>query len=298
MNIFQGIFSVAAIISTILFTTSCAEVLDQNQTSTPEQKLTIGILPDVDSVPFLIAQQKGFYNDEKIAVEIKQFKSAPERDAAFQTGNLDAVVSDMLAAEFLQAGGFEVESIMSTDGNYCLVVGNGNDPDEIAGKDIAVSKNTIIEYVTDKILEHGGINPNEVNKVIIPQIPVRLEMLSNGKLFAAALPEPMASIAIANGCTLVGSANELQINPGIFLATKKSATEKKSEFEKLFRAYNRAVEYLNTTPKDQYIDDVIQLSGFPEQSKETLSLPKYREATMPFEKDRVDVKNWLADRHE
>ena len=296
MNIFQGIFSIAAIISTIIFAASCGEVVDRGPMT--EQKLTIGILPDVDSVPFLIAQEKNFYADENLTVEIKQFKSAPERDAAFQTGNLDAVVSDMLAAEFLQAGGFDVESLMSTDGNYCLLVGNGNDPDAIIGKDIAVSKNTIIEYVTDKILENAGINPNEINKVVIPQIPVRLEMLSNGKLYAATMPEPMASIAIANGCTLIGSANELQINPGIFLATKKSADEKKSEFEKLFRAYNRAAEYLNSTSKDQYIDDVIRLAGFPEQSKEALSLPHYREASLPFKKDQDDVKNWLADRHE
>ena len=139
----------------ILFSTSCS-----SDSSTDDNKLTIGILPDVDSVPFLIAQQKNFFTDEGITVDIKQFKSASERDSAFQTGNLDAVVSDMLAAEFLQAGSFDVETLMSTDGNYCIILGNGQNGDEIIGKDVALSKNTIMEYVTDKILESKGINPN------------------------------------------------------------------------------------------------------------------------------------------
>ena len=292
---FEKFFVAAAIAIISIFSSGCGDEVasvDQNQT------LTIGILPDVDSVPFLIAQDRGFFKDAGVQVEIKQFKSAPERDAAFQTGNLDAVVSDMLAEEFLRNGGFEVEHLISTDGDYQLIAGVGNNPDEIAGKEVAVSKNTIIEYVADQILIRGGIDPNSIQKVIIPQIPARLEMLQNGKLFAATMPEPMASIAIGNGCTLSGSASELQINPGIFLAAKKSSEEKKDSFDKLFKAYNRATEYLNSTPREEYIDDVIRLSGFPDQAREFLSLPRYRVATPPTEKDRADVKSWLENHHE
>ncbi len=41
--------------------------------------------------------------------------------------------------------------------------------------------------VTDRMLKKNGIDPKEVNKVTIPQIPVRLEMLQNGQLAAATL---------------------------------------------------------------------------------------------------------------
>lgn len=295
---FEKFFIAAAIAIISIFSSGCGDQTENSNSESKSSALTIGILPDVDSVPFLIAQDRGFFKDEGLEIKIQQFKSAPERDAAFQTGNLDAVVSDMLAEEFLRAGGFEVEALMSTDGDYRLLVGVGNNPVEIVGKEVAVSKNTIIEYVTDQILIHKQIDPSSIQKVIIPQIPARLEMLQNGKLFAATMPEPMASVAVANGCTQIGSASELQINPGIFLASKKSAEEKRDSFEKLFRAYNRATEYLNSTAREEYIDDVIRLAGFPEQARDSLSLPNYRVASPPNEKDLADVKSWLESHHE
>ena len=61
---------------------------------------------------------------------------------------------------------------------------------------MAVSKNTIIEYVTDRITAGQNMPDGSLNKVVIPQIPTRLEMLQNGKLAAATLPEPMALLPL------------------------------------------------------------------------------------------------------
>ena len=55
------------------------------------QKLSIGLMPDTDSLPFLIAEEKGYFADEGLDVDLKQFKSAMDRDSALQSGNLDGV---------------------------------------------------------------------------------------------------------------------------------------------------------------------------------------------------------------
>lgn len=74
--------------------------------SMPE--ITIGVMPDTDSLPFIIAAEKGFFAEEGVKVNIQQFKSAMDRDAAMQSGNLDGSVSDVLAAAFARSGGFDV----------------------------------------------------------------------------------------------------------------------------------------------------------------------------------------------
>lgn len=166
------------------------------------QELSIGLMPDTDSLPFLIAEEKGYFADEGVKVNLKPFKSAMDRDSAMQSGHLDGAVSDMLAAAFAKDGGFDVKVTSSTDGSYKLIAGKAEpaaDVKGLRGKDVSVSRNTIIEYVTDEILAKDGLKGDDINKVIIPQIPTRLEMLQNGKLAAATLPEPMASIAIYNG---------------------------------------------------------------------------------------------------
>ena len=82
--------------------------------------------------------------------------------------------------------------------------------------------------MTDEILAKDGLKGDDINKVIIPQIPTRLEMLQNGKLAAATLPEPMASIAIYNGGRLLKSSDDLGINPGV-ISSRMQATRTSEE---------------------------------------------------------------------
>lgn len=271
-----------------------------NQANKKEMSpLTIGLMPDTDSIPFLIAREKGYFAEEGIEVNIEQYKSAMDRDAALQSGNLDGAVSDMLAAAFSKAGGFDVKVTSFTDGSYKLIAGrdeNIRSVKELSGKDVSVSKNTIIEYVTDQILAKEGMNGDSINKVIIPQIPTRLEMLQNGKLAAATLPEPMASIAIAGGSKFVTGSDELGINPGVILFTAKASEDKKQEIQAMYRAYNKAVKYLNDTPREEYIDLVIEKAGFPPAAKEALKLPKYHEAALPKDSDVTDCIKWLNEK--
>ncbi|WP_407639839.1 ABC transporter substrate-binding protein [Anaerovibrio lipolyticus] len=260
------------------------------------QAITVGVMPDIDSVPIIIAQEKGYFAEEGLKVNIQQFKSAMDRDAALQSGNLDGAISDLLAVAFAKSGGFDVKVTAYTDGDYKLIAGkneNVTSPKDLVGKDVAVSKNTIIEYVTDQISVSQSMKEDSINKVVIPQIPTRLEMLQNGKLAAATLPEPMGSIAVANGCKFVTDSEQLGINPGVMMFTAKCVDNKKAELQAFYRAYNKAVKYLNEHPQDEYMDLIIEKSGFPAIAKTALKLPKYREAGLPQEKDVVDCMKWM-----
>lgn len=259
-------------------------------------KIVVGIMPDVDSIPFIVAEENGYFDDAKVKVQIEQFKSAMDRDSAMMSGNLDGAVSDILATAFLRSGGFNVKVTSSTDGSYQLITGKNENIDNaagLAGKDVAVSRNTIIEYITDEMLNKQNLNENSINKVIIPQIPTRLEMLQNGKLSAATLPEPMASVAISSGCHLLFRSEDIGVNPGVMVFKEDALTDKADAIKRMYEAYNRAVEYLNTAPREEYIDMVVKKCGFPPAAKEALKLPKYRKAELPKENDVASSIKWL-----
>lgn len=261
------------------------------------QELTIGLMPDIDSVPMIIAQEKGYFDEEGLKVNLQPFKSAMDRDSAMQSGNLDGAISDMLAVAFSKNGGFDMKVTSFTDGSYKLIAGKEETAvtaQDLQGKDVAISKNTIIEYVTDQILAAQNMSEESINKVVIPQIPTRLEMLQNGKLAAATLPEPMGSIAISNGCHFITGSDELGINPGVFMFTASTVENKKAELQAFYRAYNKAVKYLNDTDPAEYMDMVIEKSGFPVSAKEALKLPKYHEAALPTENDVMGCINWMS----
>lgn len=293
----KKILLLSMLILALALAAGCGNSNDKTQKDL--QPITIGLMPDTDSLPFIIAKEKGYFAEEGIEVNIQQYKSAMDRDSALQSGNLDGAVSDMLAVAFAKAGGFDVKVTSFTDGSYKLIASKDagiNNVKALAGKDVAVSRNTIIEYVTDQILAKEGMDSESINKVIIPQIPTRLEMLQNGKLAAATLPEPMASIAVSNGCTYVTGSDELGINPGVIMFTAKTVDNKTAEIAAMYRAYNKAVDYLNNTSCDEYIDLVVEKGGFPPAAKEALKLPEYHKAALPKESDVTDCIKWLNNK--
>ena len=232
-------------------------------------------------------------------MELVPFKSAMERDAALQSGNLDGAISDLLAVIFARSGGFAVHATSYTDGNYNLVAGGNSGiaaSANLRGKEIAISRNTIIEYVTDEILAVNGIEEQDVSKVVIPQIPVRLEMLQSGNLAAAVLPEPMASVAVASGSRYVTGSGELGINPGIIVFSDASIQEKEASIRAMYRAYDKAVNYLNNTPRSEYIDLVMEKSGFPAPARDALELKPYRAAGIPAPKDVEEAVHWVKSK--
>ena len=288
----------AVIFSLMLFmTVGCGP--EQQGKDTKLSKLTIGLMPDTDSIPFIIAAERGYFAEEGVEVELIPFKSAMERDAALQSGNLDGAVSDLLAVIFARSGGFSMHAVSYTDGNYNLVAGGNagiSAAADLRGKEIAISRNTIIEYVTDEILSVNGMKEQDVSKVVIPQIPVRLEMLQSGNLAAAVLPEPMASVAVASGSRYVTGSGDLGINPGVIVFTDSSINEKAQSIRAMYRAYNKAVKYLNDTPRAEYIDLVMEKSGFPAPARDALELKPYRSPGLPAEKDVEEAVHWVKSK--
>jgi NitT/TauT family transport system substrate-binding protein len=221
------------------------------------------------------------------------------RDSAFQAGEVDGVVSDILAAVFAKQAGMDVWITSATDGSYKLLVNpqaGVRSLRELRGRQIGLSRNTIIEYCSDRMLEQAGLSAADVEKVAIPQIPVRMEMLTAGRIDAAVLPEPLASNARAAGATLLDSSDRLGIDPGIMLFSGKAVKEKGDALRAFYRAYDEAVAYLRATPQREYVDELITAAGFPESVRGVLELPDYHDARPPEAKEIRHVSRWLVEK--
>lgn len=262
------------------------------------QTVKIGIMPDVDSLPFIVAKEAGFFKDFGVNVELIMFKGAPDRDSAFQSGNVDGVVSDLLAAIFAVNGGFDVKITSHTDGRYIFLASSQSGAKKVTdlkGKEIGLSNNTIIEYSIDAMLKSAGLKPEDIKKIPISQIPVRLEMLKSGKLGGACLPDPLATLAEESGAVAVGDTSKTGNTLGTVLFSKKSIDEKRSEITKVYEAYERAKEELNRNG-DKYRPILVDKGGFPEGVKDVLKFPQYKKSYLPSEDDFESVYKWIMDK--
>ena len=60
--------------------------------------LTLGMMPTLEGLPFYIARSEGIYDSLGLDLTILPFNSANDRDAVFQTGQMDGMVTDYPSA--------------------------------------------------------------------------------------------------------------------------------------------------------------------------------------------------------
>ena len=64
--------------------------------------LSFGAMGSIDAVPLVIAQEKGYFEEEGLNVNLEIFTAAKDRDAALQAGELDGVLADEAAIQFIK----------------------------------------------------------------------------------------------------------------------------------------------------------------------------------------------------
>ncbi len=263
----------------------------------PAKTLNFGAIGSVELIPIILADEKGYFEKEGIDVNIQSFKSAKDRDAAFQSGNLDGIICDEVAICLYQNADYDVKITGATDGNFMLIANADSgikSINEMSGKSVAISEKTCIEYTLDTLLEKNSLEPNSIQKAMVPAIPTRLEMLRTNKVDAALLPEPFSTLAVKDGGILLGSANDAGIYTSVTAFTEESINNESAEIKAFFKAYNQAVEYINSTPISEYEDTIIKTVGYPADMKGKIELPKFRKNVLPKETDIKSVIDWAS----
>jgi len=250
------------------------------QSGQPE-KIRVGILPIEDSLPVVIAEESGLFKKSGLDVELIHFSSAVERDAALTAGEIDAVITDPLAVILLRDKGYDIRIASlclgktPEEGVFAILASPNSEIKEVEdlnGKEIAVSLNTIIEYALDLMLSDYNIS---YTKISIPKIPVRMQALLNGNIEVAVLPEPLASYAVSKGAKLILS--DAMLNESItqtVIVFRGDVEEEK--IQKFLEAYREAVREINSN-KEKYREKFIEIARVPEDIARNYPVPDYPE---------------------
>lgn len=268
--------------------------------------LKIGTLHVEDAVPLFLAEREGFFQEAGGAVELIPFLSALERDSALTAGAIDGAITDPLGAVLLDQGRnlLRITALClgasPREGPFAILAAPGSSLqsiDDLKGVEVAVSRATIIDYVTDRLLENHGFTPAERRTVDIKKMPIRLQMLLGGQVQAATLPEPLASIAVGRGARLLASDadSEKSLSQTVFVFRRQVLEERRTEVTAFFAAYGQAVQLINTTP-ERYRPLFVDKGRIPADLAASYPIPIYPEPT-PFPRDLyMPVIDWLVAR--
>ncbi|MDF2486453.1 MAG: lipoprotein [Herbinix sp.] len=270
-------------------------------TPAPSEKtvLRIGMMSSYDVIPYVMIKELGLADEYQLDLQLEVFTSAKDRDAAFLAGELDGVLTDYVGVCIYQNADFDVKITGITDGDYILVAGKNSgitSMDDIKGRSIAISQNTLIDYTLDQILTKNSMESDAVVKEIVPRIPDRVELLRNDQIDLGLLPEPFASIVLNDGATYLGSANDINLYPAVSAFNKEFLDDKAEAVKKLYLAYNEAVEYLNKTDITSYEDIVIKTVGYPEEMKGQITIEPFRVSELPPKEDVASAVTWASNK--
>jgi len=287
----------------------------QSSTSGPESPhsgtptplaLRIGTLPTEDSLPLWVAQDKGYFAIEGVPqVQIIEFQSAQERDAAFASGAIDAYMGDIIAAANQQAAGKPntIATIMlgadQSQGRFGIAVPPKSpvtDLGQLANVPIGTSSATIQEYVLDGLMGEAGVATDSVKVTNVPKVPVRFQLLMSGGLKAAALPEPFLTLAEQGGAKIVGDDTKAKANlsqtvlvfSNAFLGKEGGAATESG----VLMAWDHAVSDINKSPND-YRQTLVDKAKLPAPLATTYQVNTYPMHQLPTKADVDAVLSWM-----
>lgn len=267
-------------------------------------ELKIGLLLIEDSVPFWVAEQENYYQEQGVEVELIPFLSALERDSALAAGAIDGAISDPVGAILFDKGSgrLKITSLglgkTPFEGVFAILAAPDAEIDsveQLKGVEIAVSNATIIEYVTDRMLAAQGFQPDEIRKIEVKKMPIRMQMLLSGAVSAATLPEPLASIAAGKGAKLLLTDRTAQqsLSQTVIVFRSEVLEQKKEAVQKLFIAYGDAVAGINASP-GKYRPLFLEKGRIPPFMAESYAIPVYPEPE-PFSVDLyAPIIQWVA----
>lgn len=262
------------------------------------KKLSFGAMSSIDIVPIVIAEEKGYFEEEGLELDFQLFTAAKDRDAALQAGELDGVIADEIAISIYQNSGIDMKITGATNGAWTLVVGKDSgieNLEDLKGKKMAISENTMIDYLSDYIAEENGVNSSEIEKIAIPAMPARLEALRNKQVDAAILPAPFNDTAVADGGKGLADIDNADIMISSIGFLQDEIDNNEEAIKAFFIGYNKAVEYMKNTDIKEYEDIVISTVGYSEDTKGNIILPELNTNYLPDAEKVQAVFDWSKE---
>src|SRR3990172_393172 len=267
----------------------------------PATTLRIGVLPILEALPMYVALSQGTFAEEGLQVEFIPAASAAERDQLMQAGQIDGMINDLVSTLLYNQQQVQIVIVRfarvasAQDPAYRILASAGSGItgiDGLRGVPTGVPEGTVIEYVTDRLLQAEGLTADEIEIVAVPKIPDRLALLDSGELQAATLPDPLASLALQSGAVLIIDDTAHPEYGTSVLSFRKAIVDQNPQAVRAFlRALEAATAEVNADP-GKWSTLLTENKLVPAPLVGTYQLPTFPSASVPSEAQYAEVLDW------
>jgi NitT/TauT family transport system substrate-binding protein len=198
---------------------------------------------------FAIAEQKGWFKDAGVEVELLWFEYGPSMEA-YSAGKVDAVMVTNGDSLVTGAGGAKNVMIVALDysnGNDMIVAKPGIESvKDLKGKKIGIEVGFVEHLMLLKALESAGLSESDVEIVPTPtnQTP---QVLASGQVDAIGAWQPSSGAALKalpGSKAIFTSADAPGLIYDTVVVTPQSLAERRAEWVKFITVWDKIVAYL------------------------------------------------------
>lgn len=280
----------------------------QVQTEAPVSEtvtLKIAVLPIIDTLPMYVAQQEGLFAQNGVNVEFVPVGSAPERDQLIAAGQADGMVNETISTMLFNKEKTQVQVVRyalrpTKEAGHFFILASAKsgitDIQGLRGVEIGVSQGTVIEYVTERLLQAEGFTADEIKTIAVPKIPDRMALLASGELKAGVLPDPLSALAVQQGAVVVLDDSKHPEYGFSVISFRKEVIDAHPEAVKGFlTAIEAATASLNQDPA-KYTTVLSDNKIVPPPLLQTYKVPPFPTAGVPTEEEWNDALNWAKEK--
>jgi NitT/TauT family transport system substrate-binding protein len=295
-KLFKKIFLLTLLLIVVV-SAGCA-----GQPAKPSEKasLKFGVIPLIINLPAHVAIKEGLFEKQNLTVEIVSFRSTAEQETALLTGAIDGLFNHIFTAVLLNKDKetSKLVGACTMPGMYKIIASGSSgiiDIKGLKGKEVADGTNTSVDFALEQIITAKGLAVNDITKVNVPVMPMRLEMLNQGKVPAAILSPPLSDLAISGGGKLLADDSVKPLaGPGV-IVTQAALKDKADAISRFIQGWQQAVDMINANP-EKYRGLLVEIANVPAPLAQTIQVPNFPKLKNP-DKGEVDaVIDWLVSK--
>ena len=264
--------------------------------TTNDSTLRIAVMPTLDCLPLYVADATGLFGEEHINVRLMKYTAQMDCDTAILRGRVQGVFTDLVRAQRLQQKGANLHEVGATNLHWQLISNRNariKDVRQLGDKMVGMTRFSATDFLTADLIDRSKPK-NEVFRIQVNNVFIRLKMLVGYEIDAAFMPEPQATVARMgkNNVLADTKAKDIRLGVAVFSMAAKDQKKVRQALPAFVKAYDRACDSLNIRGIQHYAD--LLKAHFQLNDAAVKALPKTAFAKMSpvREKDRNAIKDF------
>lgn len=223
------------------------------------EKLRIGWVYAMANAPVVVAQERGFFREQGVAVELRRFNSGPLIIRALKAGDLDMAYIGVPPVYNAIEQGLDIKIVSKVNyGQAALIVKQDSaikTLEGLRGKKIAsVRRGSGMDILLRGFVlnQKAGLNPDTDVKIVSMPAKMMEASVHRGVVDAAFTWEPYVAMAeLTEHARVLLDMNEVvpRYPWYVLIASAETCNHRRGAMLKVLRANRQAIDYLNKQPE-------------------------------------------------